>query len=54
MSKENVKQLVNHILSDNKEGSNNAFKQIIQDKMSAALEAKRAAVASQIYSKKDT
>jgi hypothetical protein len=53
MPKENVKQLVNHILSDNKEGANSAFKNIIQTRLRDALEARKAAVASQIYSKKD-
>lgn len=54
MSEENAKQLVNHILSDNNDAAKNTFTSIMKHKLASALEAKKAAVATQIYSKKDT
>ena len=52
MSKDIVKNLVGHIVNGDLDHAKVTFEAIFKDKYNAALEAKKIAVASRIYSEK--
>jgi len=53
MNKKHIKNLVAHIMSGELEKANKQFKIAFDSKYNTALESRKIAVASEIYSKKD-